>query len=464
MITDFDLTGLSLLTTTFDDRLTALNRELRFVARTLARLRHHRHYARFSTKPPSAHAKDLTYLVTGVLDLGLQQHSPTMLKRLLFSPTKGRFDAEDIESAPADIPSENPLPKRWNTVASRPTLEQHRRYTVNDTPIPRLELPMETTTPSRRRPVPSQRPVSCGDEVSLKPGSAYKRHLSLPNTHPSKADTIPFIIDHRSQAIFHIPRKYIPAHFLTNSAHRPETLAIQPTPGTDERITHEGIYLPSATVADFADFAHWTRTGRTLPYPPTAAIQPQEWYTEACARRLISALALAVSTLHSPDYAQAAVEEFKALGPLLDWPEDYVNAIFAATAPTPPSTASSPPQTTPPVETAAACQATQPTSSKVFDERQWLSTHPARRLIVALVAGKTHGLGKERNVRLGPRRKNVECEEEADTRIRSGTFWGMYDWFCTKPEKEEGGRAVGVGEICGAGLAGTDAVRMGICI
>ncbi|KAK1073113.1 hypothetical protein LTR12_004869 [Friedmanniomyces endolithicus] len=433
MITDLDFTGLSLLTTTVDERLTALNRELRFVAGTLARVRQCGRYATVYSSKPSAHVKDTKDLVTSTLQPQLRDQSPVMLKRLFASPTKARFDIEDLESAPAVLSTEETLPRRWNTVASRPTLEQHRRWTLNDTPIPRLELPPNVPPIPRRRPLPSARPVSCGDEVLLQPGNASRRPTFL----TSKVDTVSFIIDQNSQALFQIPRKQIPTQFLHDPAHQSKTIAIQPTSCTDERIPVKGIYLPNVTVAAFADFSHWALTGRILPHPPTTVDRPQEWYIEACARRLISAFALAVSTLHSPEYAQAAVDEFAALGPLLDWPEDYVNSIFAATA--------APAITIATKEgAAAACITITHSESKVFNEKQWQAAHPARQLIVALVAAKTHGPGKERKVRLGPRRKNLVCEEEADTRIRSGTFWAMYDWFCDGGERREG-----LGEVAG---------------
>ncbi|KAK0933093.1 hypothetical protein LTR29_015310 [Friedmanniomyces endolithicus] len=454
MITDLDFTGLSLLTTSVDERLTALNRELRFVAGTLARVRQCGRYATVYSSKPSARVTYTKDLVTSALQLQLQGPPSDMLKRLFTSPTKARFDAEDLESAPAILSTDETLPRRWNTVASRPTLEQHRRWTLNETPVPRLELPPDVPPIPRRRPLPSARPVSCGDEVLLQPGNASRRPTRLASANTTDADTIPFIIDHNSQALFHVPRKHIHAQFLRDPAHQPKTITIQLAPGTDERILAKGIYLPNVTVAAFADFSHWTLTDRILPHPPTTVDQPQEWYLEACARRLISALALAVPTLHSTEYAQAAEDEFAALGPLLDWPEDYVNSIFAATA-----TSTTP---IPPVGDAVpACLAITHGESKAFDERQWKAARPARQLIVALVAAKTHGPGKQRKVRLGPRRKNLECEEETDTRIRSGTFWAMYDWFC-EGERQSQAPGVAAEKIYEPEPGGSDMAQMRI--
>ncbi|KAK0320852.1 hypothetical protein LTR82_008170 [Friedmanniomyces endolithicus] len=452
MITDLDFTGLSLLTTSVDERLAALNRELRFVAGTLARVRQCGRHATVYSSKPSAYVRDTKDLVTSALQLQLQDQSPVMLKRLFASPTKARFDTEDLESAPAILSTEETLPRRWNTVASRPTLEQHRRWTLHETPVPRLELPPDVPPTPRRRPLPSARPVSCGDEVVLQPANASRRPTSMTSAKLSQVDTLSFVIDHNSQALFHVPRKHVPTQFLRNPAHHARTITVQLNPGTDERILAKGIHLPNVTVAAFADFSHWALTGRILPHPPATVNQPQEWYIEACTRRLISALALAVSTLHSIEYAQAAVDEFAALGPLLDWPEDYVNSIFAATA--------APAASTLLVESAVpACLAITHSKSEVLNEKQWQAAHPARLLIVALVAAKTYGPSKERNVRLGPRRKNLESEEETDTRIRSGTFWGMYDWFCEGARRSQGSREA-AGKACD--LGGTDNAQRSI--
>ena len=90
------------------------------------------------------------------------------------------------------------------------------------------------------------------------------------------------------------------------------------------------------------------------------------------------------------------MQEFSALAPLLPWPEDYVNPVFSAT---------------------------------VGIESEEL--HPARRMIVAIVAAKTCGHGK-RKARQGPRDKGVSRGD----RIEHDTFWGMYDAYCAKTGPE----------------------------
>ncbi|KAK3630100.1 hypothetical protein LTR56_017626 [Elasticomyces elasticus] len=395
-----------------DTHLTTLHRELSFVARTL-----HSHYV---GRPRHTRTKTAPQLALSTYQPQSDVDTPNMLSRLLFSPVKARFGhVGDIESAPAIAPAANTGPRRWNTVANRPTLEQHKRYHSYDAPIPQLNLPLDLAPPVRRRPVALPRPVSCGEEVLLKPpGSPFRRATSVPNANGRPArDSVTFIIDARSQALVYIPRKYVPAALL--NAQKPERLSIQPNPSSDEQEQHQGIYLPSVTLADFTDFSHWTRTSRILPYPfATAESGVQDWLLEHSARRLICALSLAITTLGSEEYAQAGVAELSNLVPLLEWPEDYVNAIFAATRP------ESSPANTPQPATA------KPVGNS-FDPQQWDTTHPARQLIVSVIATKTHGPRKQRNVRLGPRRKNLESEEEVDTRIRSGTFWSMYDWYCT---------------------------------
>jgi hypothetical protein len=192
-----------------------------------------------------------------------------------------------------------------------------------------------------------------------------------------------------------VPRKHI-THIL--ATHQPTNIHIPPAREPDTPIGWEGIHLPDIALADFTDFLTWTRTGRILPHTPSAV--DHEWYIEHCARRLVSALALTHQHLRSVEYEQAAMTELHALGPLLEWLEELVNSVFAATT-APPGPGD---QTAlPPV----------------------LLQHAARRLLVAMVAAKTSGFGK-RKVRVGPRDKNLERDE----RIRSGTFWKMFDGYC----------------------------------
>ncbi|KAK3110650.1 hypothetical protein LTR53_014842 [Teratosphaeriaceae sp. CCFEE 6253] len=431
MISDFDVTGLSLVANLpkVDSSLATLNRELRFIARTLARLSHREDAAVvFSTSTQSHTPPDCDS--PAELSEEPQQCSPTMLQRLFFSPTKAKFDLDDIESAPA-TPGENDSPGTVELGAQRPFFDLHRRHTTAGSRAPRLELPLELATPTKRRPAPLPRPVSwCGEDALLMAPSPSPRPRSRsPSaTYKLDTDTVPIIVDQRSQTIFAIPWRHLSSRFA--AAHKPSQVAIEPDRSDyDQQRVHEGIYLPAVAVADFSDFAQWTQAGRILALPPRAG--DAEWHVEHCARRLVAAIALSGIML-SPEYEDAALAEFESLGPLLEWPEDYVNGIFAATS-TQPSVARKP------VASALRRSQTSPHRRSVslsVPGAQGQEVHPARQLIVEVVAAKTSGIGKARNVRLGPRRKATEEGEDDGTRIRSGTFWGLYDERCRELEAE----------------------------
>ena len=174
------------------------------------------------------------------------------------------------------------------------------------------------------------------------------------------------------------------------------------------------VYLPTVYTSHFFDFVRWLRENKIVPTLHMYA----QYAIEDNARRLVDAIALGVY-IESEEYQIAAMKEFLALAKYLEWPEDFVNPIFAGT-------------------------------SQFFDAQPFkhLSAadrarvvHPARRMIVAITAAKTVGRGK-RKVRVGPRDKGIERGD----RIASTTFWEMYDEFvrtriqggeCRWPERVE---------------------------
>ncbi|KAK5118397.1 hypothetical protein LTR62_002911 [Meristemomyces frigidus] len=351
MIHDFDLPGLGLCCGV-DQRLAALNRELRFIARTLARLRHRHHAALvFANKQSSVIQSNI---ITD-LQQRVPQQTVQMLKRLFITPHKER--PEDIESAPATPtderpPSLTPCSPSPASISSRVTKERAQS----------LHLP-QTRPTSDYNTTPLPRPAS---------------YAATSSAH--EETTITLIIDQASQALFDMPRHHIPTILSRFSS---KAVPIQPHRENDEATTVEGIYLPGVRVPDLSDFMSWTRTGRILPQTPSPS--DPEWQIEHSARRLIAALTLGI-TLSSLPYQQAFLEEFAALAPLLEWPEDYVTALFTATR-------------------LASC-----------------ASHPAEGLMVAIVAARTVGRGK-RGVRKGA------GEGGAGERIRSTRFWGMFDSY-----------------------------------
>lgn len=208
----------------------------------------------------------------------------------------------------------------------------------------------------------------------------------LMSIRSSHLDTVTVIADEQSQAVFDIPRQHLSELLETQD---PETVVVHDR-DTEAAKSVTGIFIRKVDFASFYDFVQWTKNSRILQYPHENA----EWLVEHHARRLVDALALGVN-IKSTEYQCAAVSELHTLGPLLTWPEDLVNIIFAATS------AYSP------------------------------GDHPARQLIVAIVAAKTCGAGK-RKARQGARDRNVERGD----RISSTTFWKMYDAYCMEQGPE----------------------------
>jgi len=162
---------------------------------------------------------------------------------------------------------------------------------------------------------------------------------------------------------------------------------------------HE-IHLGKVTTTQLTDYLRWHQTGRIIQYPHDSV----EYALDHHARILISALGCGI-LLENRAYQCAAMQESITLAPLLAWPEDYVNEIFAAT----------------------------PSPAVESHKSDAAHHHPARMMIVAIVAATTCGEGK-RKARHGLRDKGIERED----RIEEGMFWTMYDACCSKngPECE----------------------------
>ncbi|KAK3676095.1 hypothetical protein LTR78_003845 [Recurvomyces mirabilis] len=367
MISNLDIPDLRVFCAV-DQKLAALNRELRFIARTLARLRHRHHaalvFSSSSSSSSNSKQSNSIYTVTE-LQQNLQKHSVEMLKRLFITPKKERQD--DIESAPTTPVDENP-PPCLSPPDSRPASTARRSVTERPQSL-QLLAGLSRTYPAS---APSSRPTSYHEYTSPPRPASYAA--------PSQTDTITLLVDQTSQAIFTLPRHHLPT---ISAKFAPKPITIFPNRGSDDPITITAIHLPGITTADLTDFLHWTRTGHILPFSQKPS--DPEWHLESLARRLIAALALGI-TLSSIPYQAAFLREFHALGPSLPWPEDFVNILFAATK-------------------LAGC-----------------GDHPAEGLMVGLVKAKTMG-GNGRKVRAGPRDRNCERGD----RIRCSRFWGLFD-------------------------------------
>ena len=187
---DFDITGLSLLCN-LDSKLAALNRELRFIARTLARLRH-RHHAVLVFSPTSKQRSSQQSLQqtrtlprrqtysAGDLPLDLSLYTADMLKRLFLTPRKERFD--DIESAPVTPVEEEPpsrLPPPPCLTPGLASVEEGRRDCEGGASPGKLELDLPTA-PRRRKPVATSRPMSYGGPLTAPPWDHSRRSASFP--------------------------------------------------------------------------------------------------------------------------------------------------------------------------------------------------------------------------------------------------------------------------------------------
>lgn len=94
MISDLPITGFPLFHN-IDHKLSTVHRELKFIARTLARLRHRHHAALVFSSKRSANRAFLADF-----QHKLSQDYATMLRRI-FGTTPKKVDVDDIESCPS---------------------------------------------------------------------------------------------------------------------------------------------------------------------------------------------------------------------------------------------------------------------------------------------------------------------------------------------------------------------------
>ncbi|KAF2765127.1 hypothetical protein EJ03DRAFT_331254 [Teratosphaeria nubilosa] len=354
--------GMLCSTNKLDERLDAVQREARFIFKTIARLRNMQNVPLLFNSPGSP--MDNQIYLDDIWQYSMTK-CRTMFRRML-APERQDI-IEDVEKVAAEAITSDVI--------------EHPPCLLPGSPL--------TRTVNRRRSasVP-QRPSA---RLTIR-----NNRLSYPPAKP--LDTITVVVDAQSQSIFELPKCLLSP---THQSQEQETLTLNHTLITC-------LYLPNITVSDFTTFHHWALTGRILQYPAKGSI----WYTESQAHLLISALSLGIQ-LDNTDYQIAALSEFYSLAPQLEWPEDYVNAIFSATE-----------------------------KSSVLGR-----VHPARRMIVAIVAAKTCGKGK-RAVRQGYRVMGVEGNGE---RVARKTFWGMYDEFCRRVEGGECGWPRSLQEVVGGG-------------
>lgn len=215
-------------------------------------------------------------------------------------------------------------------------------------------------------------------------------HRVTPPKMPPYDDKIPVIIDRESFAEFTVSRHlltsisdYLAYLFATPPSSNGNTAlpddpigAIISKTGT----RNEKLYLTKLKVCDFQDFLRWLTDGHILPHH----YGYDQITIVASASRIIRALDIGIM-LESNAYVMAAMNKFHVVGAFLERPEEFVNEIFTST-------------------------------------RQ-MANHPARRMIVAIVAAKTMVKGRRAVCDSGEKR--IERGE----RLKSGTFWGLWDEY-----------------------------------
>ena len=194
---------------------------------------------------------------------------------------------------------------------------------------------------------------------------------------------------------------FIPNHFLADKstyfqrAYTRSPVDHRPNPN-----------LPYVKPPHFFDFFNWLLTGRiTGDLPPGSQPEMVEIAVKSLCRTLVDAVRLGVY-LGSEEYQTAAMMEFLSFGRQLQRPEDYVNGIFGGTA-------------TP--------------------GRLGRRMHPARKMIVAVVAAKRCGRGQGK-AEVVPAQNWLNLHDP----ICWDVFWHMYDayvrdcdWECDYPESIE---------------------------
>lgn len=240
------------------------------------------------------------------------------------------------------------------------------------------------------------------------PISADFQELMISSNHVLEA--LHVVVDERSETVHPLP--------LTWLVRTSNLFATWYTGCREGKYTSEGnmLYLKRIRSDVFCDFARWLFQNEiAVPW-----CVDTQYIVEANARRLIAALDLGIF-LDCAEYQLAAMREFLALAPYMEWPEDYVNSIWSVT--------------------------TNWRDSQNFDhldnfEKARL-THPMRHMIVAIVAAKTVGKEK-RSVRIGPRDAGVNRGDQ----IPGHVFWLEYNEYvkqnakgrdceCSMPERVE---------------------------
>lgn len=277
-------------------QLSLIHRELRFIARTLARLRH-RHHATLvfsssksailapakSTAPkrPKIHRSSISATVVAVIT------------DLLPSPRRTNSLIEDIESMPLLPPGHSAVgneeyPPATGTMRSPSFLRSGLSF--------------------RRR----RGQADSGNHESI---NQTLQSTSPAPTFPPPQELVTISVGAHNPAIFTLQRKHL-SNYLSH----------RPLPPNADSISNLVLEFPTVVGAHFNDLVTYHSTGRIIQYPHHNI----EWVVKYQVRILLAAFALG-GLLCSDEYQRAAGRELAVLVPLVQHPEEVVDEVFAAT-------------------------------------------------------------------------------------------------------------------------------------
>lgn len=274
------------------------------------------------------------------------------------------------------------------------------------------EAPSPPTPPSPTLHVPDQNPhvatsstAPSSDEITILVDSRLSR--------PSEFDLPTSLLSQHSLALYHL--------IISTPAVR--ELIARPPFAVDKETGN--IYLLKIFASHFADFAGWLlaqapshhqsqgqsprgsgRKGTILPFPHNGV----QYAILASADRLISAIALGI-LLESPTYQNAAIRELHPLLPLLERPEVLIEPLWTATAafkPPEPHGAKHPLSLVP-----RRLSLSGKGNGNGKGKGKWESAHPARRMMVGIIADRYGG-------------RNTACKDAKGETESMRDFWELF--------------------------------------
>lgn len=264
-----------------------------------------------------------------------------------------------------------------STQQSSPTLQAGHDNKGLEVPVPRhfevsqslemfetraIDTPVEAMSPHMSIRQCTERDLCLPAAAHQRPVTIHERFVAL---HAKKEDMITVIIS-SSQVEFDLPREALATtsrlwsrRFYLSQSKREGAI---PTPCKEYRA--DNFSLPA-----FSDYTNWLYSGKILRYSHNGV----PYAIDSAARRLVEALGFGLR-MEAESYQHAALQELFHLGPHLATPEDYIDSIFS---------------------TMGIIYNPEECGSKTRRAvRKW-KPHPACWLVVAIVAAKREGTGRD---------------------------------------------------------------------